>query len=589
MIDFKNEIIELLESEELLEYLNVNKKTIKPLLKLEIPKDHKLGDYAFPCFELSKLLKKNPNLISEEITNLLLNLIKTNYKKNLNIDMIQNIGPYVNFFIRKEIKSKKIIESILDNSCFEFKKRNENVMVEYCQVNTHKAFHVGHLRGTLIGSSLVNLYKNCGFNVISANYQGDSGAHVAKSLWFLKTMNKEKMPDKRKGIWLGNIYQKVNELLKNENDNIKKEKYKEEISRILQKLEARDKELFDLWKKTRQYSLDDFEEIYNLLGIKFDRYFFESEMEEKGREIVKELLKKNIAYYDDKAVIIDLKKYDLGIFIILKRDGTTLYSTKDLALAKIKFDQFKVDKSIYVVGSEQKYYFQQLFKTLELMNFENAKYCKHIPFDLVTLEGGKISSREGELILAIDLIEEITQSAIIEIKKRGNIKNIEDIEETAKNIAISALKFGFLSYDNNKTIIFNMNKALDFEGETGPYIQYVYARICSILKKSDINIENIKKENINYSLLLNDFETKIISKLIQYNFILEDCINNNKIHTLAKYLIELSQLFNEFYHNCPILKVENDLKYSRLALIISVKKIIANGLKILGIKTLEKM
>jgi arginyl-tRNA synthetase len=575
MINFEEEIIELL----------IQSNIKKDLIKLEVP-DPLLGDYAFPCFQLSKEFKKNPQIIAQELSEKLINLKDS----KSNIEKIEFKGPYINFFINKEIKAKNVIKSILDDSFFTYKKINQNIMVEYCQVNTHKAFHVGHLRGTLIGSSLVNLFRYCGYNVISANYQGDTGTHVAKSLWYLTNYSKDDFPKKRKGIWLGKIYQKANELYSTDDKDLK-EKYKKEVSEILQRLENRELELTNLWKQTRQYSLDDFEEIYNLLSVKFDEYFFEGNMEEKGKEIVKELLNKKIAYYDDNAVIINLKEHNLGNYILLKSDGTALYSTKDLALAKIKFEDFKIHHSLYVVGSEQKYHFQQLFKTLEIMGFENAKNCKHIPFDLVNLEGGKISSREGELILAIDLIEEIINKAEIEVKERGNVENVEEV---AKKIAISAIKFGFLNYDNNKSIIFNMNKALDFEGETGPYIQYVYARISRILEKSNFkedlinNLENkdLLIENI---IISNEYENKLISNLMKFPEVIKYSVENYKIHNLARYLIELSQTFNEFYHQCPILNESDEIKNSRLILIISVKKVISKGLKILGISTIEKM
>ncbi|MFT4304871.1 MAG: arginine--tRNA ligase [Candidatus Woesearchaeota archaeon] len=573
MINFKEEIIFLLSEIDIL----------NEQINLEIPKEISHGDFAFPCFILSKKLKKNPFDLSKEISNKLNEI--NNKKNNSIIEKVENNGAYVNFFIKKNIKAKEIINSIINQSYFKFDKKNEKIMVEYSQVNTHKAFHVGHIRGTLLGSVLINLLKYYGYEVVSANYQGDTGAHVAKSLWYLKKHLNESFPNKRKGIWLGNIYKKANKLLDNEENN---EKYKKEISKILQQLENRDKELTELWKITRKYSLDDFEEIYNLLGVSFDNYFFESEMEEKGKNIVNELLNKKIAYYDDKAVVINLEKYDLGVFVLLKSDGTTLYSTKDLALANIKFNDFKIDKSLYVVGSEQKYHFQQLFKTLEIMGFKQAKYCKHIPYDLVNLEGGKISSREGELILAIDFIEEIKNNALIEVKKRDNVENSE---ETAKDIALSAIRFGFLNYDNNKSIIFNMKKALDFEGETGPYIQYSYARISSILNKLNIDVDEFINNinSIDYSLLNEDIESELISKLMNFRDVIIYCSENYKINLLCRYLIELSQLFNEFYHKCNIIKEKEELKKARLALIISVQKVLFEGLSIIGIKSLNKM
>ena len=455
--------------------------------------------------------------------------------------------------------------------------KREKVMVEYCQVNTHKAFHVGHLRGTFLGSSIIKIYRFLGFPVISANYQGDIGTHVAKVIWYLITKKLE-FPDENKGIWLGKIYQKASSLMDDET--------KEEVSQVLQKIENNDPELTKIWKETRKFSLDDFEKFYELIGIQFDKYFFESQYEKKGKDIVAHMLKKGLAEKSDGAIIIDLEKDDLRKLLLLKSDGTALYSTKDLALAKDKFEKFDIDKSVYVVGAEQKFYFQQIFKTLEKLGFSQAKNCQHISYGLVNLKGGKISSREGELVYAEELINQLIESAKKEIIARHKDIGADELNGRAKKIGLAAIKFSFINQDNNKEIIFDKEKSLSFEGETGPYVQYVHARICGIKKKYSQEV----LADISFELLKTPEEIELVKTLNQFPTTIQDAAKHYKPSTVAHYLIELSQRFNEFYHRRKVIDPEHEeLTKARLLLCECVRQVIANGLDLLGIDVLDEM
>lgn len=547
--------------------LKKRKEEFSPLF--EIP-DPQFGDVAFPCFSLAKELKKAPQKIAEDIVKAIV-LPKCVLK-------IEVRGAYVNFFLKKELLAEQVLTKIAEGKYGAGSPKKDQVMVEYCQVNTHKAFHVGHLRGTLLGQSLVNILRFDGYPVTAANYQGDIGTHVAKSIWYLTAFNKEKMPAKKRGEWLGRVYQKANEKM------AENEEYAGEVQAILKRLEDGDEELTSLWEKTRKFSLDDFEIIYKKIGVKFDEYFFESQMEKPGKEMVSILLEGGIAEKSEGAIIVDLEKYKLGVFIILKKDGTALYSTKDLALAKIKFEKFRIERSLYVVGAEQMLYFQQLFKTLELMGFSQAKRCFHLPYGLVTLEGGKISSREGELITAEDLIEKIVNHAEKEVEERHKEWSNAKKKKTAKTIALAGLKFGMIVHDPHKEINFRVEKALEFEGETGPYIQYTHARICSILRKHG---KKVKKAD--YALLTEDKEKEMVKTLLAFPGVVSDASEQYRPALVGRYLLDLCQVCNNYYHETQVLKADEKVRDARLVLISCAKDVIASGLSLLGIVALEEM
>jgi len=564
MVDFESEIKKVLI-----------KKLGNIDVSLEKPKNHEFGDYAFPCFVLSKQFKKNPVEIAKDLA--------VDIPKSKLIKEIKAQGPYLNFFINKNLLSEDVLREIFARKdkfgCG--KSRKEKVMVEYCQVNTHKSFHVGHLRGTILGSSIVNILRFSGYKTLSVNYQGDIGTHVAKSIWYLKK-HKLKEPKTLKGRWLGTIYQKANQELSLASGEAA-DKYKQEVSEILQKLEAGDKELAKIWGKTRKWCLDDFEKFYKELGVSFDNYFFESEFEKPGKELVDNMLKDGTAVKSEGAIIIDLQKFGLGNFLLLKSDGTALYSTKDLALAKQKFEKFKIDSSLYVVGSEQRLYFQQLFKTLELMGFK--KDCRHISYELVNLEGGKISSREGDLIYAEDLLEQIKEKALKGVEERHSDWKETEKKDSAHKIAVGALKYSFLNQDNNKNIMFSPERSLAFEGETGPYVQYAHARICAILRK---NKEKIN-DDVDFGIFSNPAENLLVSHLSLYQEAVEDACKNYQPQRICTYLFSLAKLFNEFYRDCPILKAEEKEKKARLLLVSCTKEVLKSGLSLLGIDAPERM
>ena len=537
---------------------------------LETPPSSELGDYSFPCFSLKERLKENPSKIALEL--------KKKISSSEDIDSVQAVGPYINFFLNKEKIAEKIIKEILTKK-EKFGSSNlkpGKTMIEFSQANTHKAFHVGHVRGTSIGESLARILEFSGEKIVRANYQGDIGMHVAKWLWcYKKYHSKEKL--KKDESWIASIYvDSVKRLAQNE-------KLQEEVDAINRKLfEGKDKNLIALWKKTRKLSLDSFEIIYKQLNTHFDKYFFEGQFEKKGKEIANKLVKKGIAKISDGAVIVDLNKYNLGVWVLLRRDGTVLYSAKDLALAEKKFKEFKITKSIYVVGAEQKLYFQQLFKTLELMKFKNAKNCVHIPVTEVRLPWGKMSSRTGDNILYSSFIDEITEYSKKEIKKRFPSISKKELERRALKISIAAIKYSMLKQNPNKFLIFNKEEALNFEGDSGPYILYSYARASSILKKV-----NKPRKQFTIDKKLEKPEFELIKKMLQFKDVVIGAYNNMNPSVIANYSYQLSQLFNEFYHSCPVINSDNES--FRLALVDSFRQVLKNSLFLLGIETIEQM
>ena len=549
--------------------INLNEKQIEALL--EIPPSSDLGDYSFPCFSLARVLKENPTKIALEI--------KKKISSSDFVDSVQAVGPYVNFFLNKEKMAKDIIKEIsAKKEKFGSSKLSgtEKTMIEFSQANTHKAFHVGHIRGTSIGESLARILEFSGEKVIRANYQGDTGMHVAKWIWcYKKYHSKEKLG--KDESWIASVYvDAVKKLAQNE-------KLQEEVDVINRKLsEGKDKILNALWKKTRKLSLDSFEKIYKELNTHFNKYFFESELEKKGKSIVNELLKKKIAEISDGAVIVDLKKYNLGVWVLLRKDGTVLYSAKDLALAKKKFDEFKISKSVYVVGAAQSLHMSQLFRVLELMKFKSAKNCMYVPVTEVRLPTGKMSSRTGENILYSNFMDEITSYSAKEIKKRFPFLPKEELQKRALKISIAAIKYSMLKQNTNKVLMFSKEDALNFEGDSGAYILYSYARASSILKKTSGQKKQFKIEK-----KLENSEFELVKKLLQFKDTVASAYKNMNPSVIANYSYQLSQLFNEFYHSCPVINSDNES--FRLALVSSFRQVLKNSLSLLGIETIEQM
>ncbi|NCN07699.1 arginine--tRNA ligase [Candidatus Falkowbacteria bacterium] len=540
-------------------------------LEVVVPPDSMMGDLAVPCFYLSKITRQSPNQIAQELAE----------KINSGgvIKEIKNIGAYLNFFIDPEILGKSVNNEIQKNKDIYGGAKNspKKIMLEFSQPNTHKEFHVGHLRNAILGNSLVNILRFSGHKVTAVNYIGDIGAHVAKCLWAYDKFYSAKELPENKGKFLGQVYTDGSQKIES---NLE---YKKEVDEVLQKLETGDKKWTALWKKTRKWSLDDFDRIYKILGVKFDHFFYESEVEKPGKKMVAELLEQGVAQKSEGAVIIDLEKYHLKQFLLLKSDGSSLYSTKELALAKLKFEKFKIDESIVVVDSRQSFYLQQFFKTMEVIGFD--KKMIHIPYEFVTLKDGAMASRKGNVVLFEDFYNQVVDRATIETKNRHEDWPEKKINEVARKIALSAIKFNMLKVGNNSVITFDIDEALSFDGFSGPYIQYTCSRISSVLKKAKVTTFS----TIDYSKLNSDLEKEILLQLASFPEVVAESAKNYDPSQVAKYLFDLAKLFSAFYQKSPIINSTKEIKEARLILVDSIRKVLINGLDLLGIEPLDQM
>ncbi|MFC1768525.1 arginine--tRNA ligase [Nanoarchaeota archaeon] len=551
------------------EILEAIKKVVKTDVSLEVPPDMKMGDYAFPCFPLAKIYKKNPVEIAKEVSKKI--------KKPKSVEKIEVNGPYINFFLNKSDLSESTIKDALKDN-YGKKSEKKSIMIEFPSPNTNKPLHLGHLRNIFIGQSVSNYLEFLGNSVVKVNLINDRGIHICKSMLAYQKWGKNKEPNKKSDHFVGDFYVLYS---KKEDD-----KLKAEAQEMLVNWEKGDPELRKLWKKMNTWAVKGFDETFKSLGLKFKKQYFESDIYDKGKHLIQHGLEKGIFYKnDDGAIIIDLEKEGLGEKVLLRADNTALYITQDLYLAHQKFKDFKINRSIYVVGSEQEYHFKVLKNILKKLNFEHSDDVLHLSYGMVFLPEGKMKSREGKVVDADDIIEELISMSKEEIKKRYPKLSKAELESRSKKIGLSALKFYLLKNDPSKSIIFKPEESISFEGETGPYIQYTYARISSILRKFGKDIP----KKVDYTLLDKDIEKRIIKLLSDYPSIVEEAGEKLKIHLVPRFLLELSQAFNEYYHEYQILQEKPNLRNARLLLISAVRNTIKSGLNLLDIETIEKM
>ena len=524
------------------------------------------------------------------------------------ISRVDAVKGYLNLYFTTSEYAHRVVDEVLASRA-DFGRgqaKNERVMVEYAQPNTHHSFHIGHARNTILGEVLARLVEFAGFDTIRATYPGDMGLSVITVVWAYEKFYKGQEPEgiHERGRWLLKIYAEATAKLESKENETPEEKaqreaYDAERRDMLRKWEADDPYVYELWRLTREWSLEEFRAILQILDVNMDVWFYESEANKLGKEIVDELIGKGIAA-DERAqggpviVKIDeklgLTKEKYRTMVILRSDGTTLYSTKDLALAKQKFEKYLVDRSVYVVDFRQSLHFQQVFKILELWGFPQAAKCYHLPYGYVTLPEGAMSSRRGRVVLFKEVYDEAIKRVLaVESERSGNIPEGDRIK-IAEQIGLGALVYSMLSVDNNKDIVFDINEALSFDGRTGPYIQNAYVRANSILKKSNLNGQKSEPGTSTFDYELDKHEIELIEQISRFPNAVQQAANEYRPLVMAAYAYDLANAFHSFYHAVPVLQNEDEnVRNARLHLVATAKQTIANALRLLDIQAPDVM
>ncbi|MEO0649679.1 MAG: arginine--tRNA ligase, partial [Planctomycetota bacterium] len=509
-------------------------------------------------------------------------------------------GPYLNFFADAGGVLAGLIGGLEDGS-FEASLRAatpERVMVEFSQPNTHKVFHVGHVRNLCVGDTLQRVLRARGHDVVAANYYGDFGIDVAKCLWGLDRFDLgETPPAGQRGAFLARSYVQATAALKDaeaSEDTARFQGMRTEMRAILDGIKAGEAPWAERYAETRQWCLDEFAEVYRWFDVHFDHDFFESELEEAGLAIVDEFLERGVFVESQGAIVCMLDEYKLGPALVRKSDGTSLYLTWDLVLARRKFDDFKVERSLYVVGSEQKYHFQQLFATLEEMGYERAKDCTHVAYELVMLPEGKMSSRAGKVVTFADVRQDVLNAISKRMREDERTDRSdwsdEQFQQTADAIAVACLRYGLLSVSNTTRVVFDADDWTNLEGETGAYLLYSLARISGIFRKGgDPDPAALARAAGEASEFGVEAERALLNHLLAYGGVLEQVERTTDPSPLSAWLYDGAKAFSRFYHDCPVLSADEPLRGARLGLILAAQRVLGHGLATLGIRPVDEM
>lgn len=580
MLDIKKEI-----SEQIAKTIeNVESKEIYTYI--EIPKDTKNGDYAFPCFRLAKTLRKSPPEIANQIKE---KLEENGISNSEIIKKVEIAGGYLNFYISSKIFTKEVLEQISNNEKFgiepeDDKNKEKNIVIDYSAPNIAKPFHIGHLRSTVIGAALYNIYKYLGYNVTGINHLGDYGTQFGKLIEGYKRWGKEYDIDSDPINELTKIYIRINTACKED------EQILQACRDNFKKLEDGDSYCVEIWKKFRELSLKEFQRVYNLLGSTFDSWNGEAFYSDKMQEVIEILEKSGKLKESQGAKIVELEEQGINTpCIIVKSNGSSTYATRDLAAILYRARNYNFDKALYVTSYEQVLHFKQVFATAKYLGLDE-KYIKgleHVSFGMVLLPTGKMSTREGNIVKLEELLKEAIERAKEIIEQKN--PELENKEEVAKKVGIGAIIFNDLSNSRVKDEVFDWNNILNFQGETGPYIQYTYVRTKSVLEKAGIKIDNISFNMLNFDSLEDTYSQNIIKLLYDFHNILVQVTEKNEPSILSRYLIELAKAYSVFYNENRIMVEDTSIKNSRIYLTFAVEKVLKIGANLLGIEMPEKM
>lgn len=566
-MDFKFEIAKLISSAADIDVEEV-------ISAIEIPPNSDMGDYAYPCFKLAKVFRKAPPMIAGE-------LVEKIEKKDF-IKEIKTVGAYINFFTEKSVYVKEVLESVLTKEADYGKSTEGNgktIVIDYSSPNIAKPFHVGHLRSTVIGNAIYKIYECLGYNCEGVNHLGDWGTQFGKLIVAYKKWGSKESVEKDGIQELMKIYVKFH-------DEAEKEPSLDDEARLwFVKMQDGDEEALTLWKWFYDISIKEFERVYEMLGVKFDAYTGESFYNDKMDAVVEELKEKNLLKESEGAMIVDLEEDKMPPCLIIRKDGGTLYATRDITAALYRKKTYNFEKCIYLTALDQNLHFAQWFKVIEKMGYEWSKDLVHVPFGLVSLDTGKLSTRHGNVVL----MEELLNQAINETTKIIEEKNpdLPNKEEVAKQVGIGAVIFNDLYNNRIKDVVFSWSRMLNFDGETGPYVQYTHARACSLINKV-CGSEEIDK-NLDFSLLNDEASVEVCKLIEMYPAKIKDAAAKFEPSIVTRHLVDIAQAFNKFYHDNPIMSSEDEVKKARIALVYAVKTILASGLKLLGINAPKQM
>ncbi len=539
---------------------------------LEIPSEISHGDYAIACFRLAKIFKSQPQKLAQEICSSL--------KITPLISKIEVQGAYINFHIdREHVLSFTILKILEEKEKYGSSQIGEKktVVIEYSSPNIAKPFHYGHFRSTIIGQTLCNIYGFLGYKTVAINHPGDWGTQFGKLIYAFKEWGNQKNYEESGINYLNDLYVQFHKAAK-ENPDLE-----DKAREWFKKCEEGDEEALRLWHDFKEKSLVSFEKIYRRLGVKFDEVLGESFYIDHIPAVVKELEKKKLLEKSEGALIVDLSKYDMPPCLLKKKDGTTLYATRDIATAIYRYKKYLPHHMVYVVGQEQTLHFRQVIKVLELMGHDWANSITHLPFGIVSFKDGKMSSREGRVVLLEDALDQAKERALKNVKEKN--PDLENKEVVSEQVGKGAIIFSDLSQKMIKNVTFDWDEILSFEGETGPYLQYTFARASSILRKSPEK----PKTNIDFSVLKEEQEVQLVKSLFYFPDFLELTVKHKEPSILARYLLDVAKNFNRFYLNHKVIVSDLKLHQARLSLVAATCQTLGNGLRLLNIETPYEM
>lgn len=540
---------------------------------IEIPSDLSKGDFAFPCFKLAKVLRKAPPLIAKEISEKM--------DKPDGIEKIEVVNAYINFYADKSVFIKEILVRVFERK-EEYGKsdygKGKNIVIDYSSPNVAKPFHIGHLRSTVIGNALYNIFNAIGYKSVGINHLGDWGTQFGKLIVAYKKWGDKEAVERDDIKELSRIYVKFHEEAK-ENPALD-----EEARGWLVKMQQGDNEALDLWRWFVDISMKEFNRIYGRLNIKFDSYKGESFYNDKMAAVVDEIKEKGLLTESEGARIVDLSEFNMPPCLILRRDGGTLYPTRDISAAIYRKKTYDFDKCVYITALDQNLHFAQWFKVIELLGYEWSGDLVHVPFGLVSLGDGKLSTRSGHVVLMEDILNSAVEKAATIIEEKN--PNLDNKKKIAEDVGIGAVIFNDLYNSRIKNVVFDLGKMLNFDGETGPYVQYTHARACSVLRKAGVSDVDF---DIDFSLLRDEASVDVCRVLSEYPEKLIEASEKYEPYIVTRHIVALCQAFNKFYHDNSILGSDTELRKARIALTYAVKTVIYSGLSILGINAPREM